>query len=497
MTPPLLEPAVVGPLVMVSVGALMVLMGEVLLSRAHTFMSRAVTPSYIGVLLATLTLLFLGVAGVLTLQQATWPDPVAFNPANPMLIADALSSVLSILILLTALLVCALAVTYLDELDINHGEFYALVLFSTAGMTLVVSAVDLLVLYLGIELMSLPIYVLAGFDRTRLRSNEAGVKYFLLGGFASAIMLYGMALLYGVAGSTGYDALAAALTPENPMGLVGVGLLIAGLGCKLGAVPFHQWAPDVYEGSPSVVTAFMAVAVKVAAVGALLRICATAFTPVGEILHALLAWLAIATLLVGALMACIQENVKRLLAYSTIAHGGFLLAALSIGTVTSYGAAVFYLVCYAFTNLGAFAVVVSLAHRGRDFERVSDFAGLQRSRPGLAAAMTLFVVSLAGVPMTAGFMARWRVLASVIESGHMLLAIVSVLATVVLFYAYLRIPISMWMQEPSGEPPRPESTTPELFVLALCAALVLYLGVFPDALFPTLTWAQQSVADLF
>ena len=491
MTPPLLEPAVVGPLVMVAAGSLVVLMGEVLLSRAHTFMSRAVTPSYIGVLLATLTVFFVGIAGVLAVQQGTWPDAVAFNPANPMLIADGLSSALSTMVLLTALLVCTLAVTYLDELDINHGEFYALILLSATGMLVVVAATDLLTLYLGIELMSLPIYVLAGFDRARLRSNEAGVKYLLLGGFASAIMLYGMALLYGVAGGTGYDALTAALTPESPMALVGVGLLIVGLGFKLGAVPFHQWAPDVYEGSPSVVTAFIAVAAKVAAVGALLRILSTAFAPLGEILQDLLGWLAIITLLVGALMASIQENVKRLLAYSTIAHGGFVLAALAMGTPASYGAVVFYLLCYLFTNLGAFAVVVSLAHRGRDFERISDFAGLRQSRPGLAAAMTLFMVSLAGFPMTAGFMARWRVLATVIESGHMSIAIVCVLATVVLLYAYLRIPIYMWMRDPAGEPPRPESTTPELFVLFLCTAAVLYLGVFPDAVIPALSWASS------
>ena len=331
MIPPLLEPQVVAPLVLVALGALLVLVGEVLLSRTHTFMSRAVTPSYVGVLLAALTTVALGIAGVVAVQQAGWPEPVAFNPGNAMFVADAFSGTVSALLILVALLCCSLAVTYLDELDIHHGEFYALVLFSTAGMLMLVSAVDLLTAYLGVEVMSLPLYVLAGFDRTRLRSNEAGLKYFLLGAVASAILLYGMSLLYGAAGATSYEAIRAAVTPDSPLALAGLGLVVVGLGFKLAIVPFHQWAPDVYEGSPSVVAAFIAVGVTVASSAALLRMTALAFAPFGETLEGLLGWLAILTLLVGSLMSVVQHNVKRLLAYGTLAQVGFLLMGAARG----------------------------------------------------------------------------------------------------------------------------------------------------------------------
>jgi NADH-quinone oxidoreductase subunit N len=497
MIPPLLEPAVIGPLALVGVGALVVLVGEVVLSHAHTFMSRAVTPSYLGVLLAALTSFFLCVAGVLALQQASWPEPVAFNPLNAMFMADGFSGSLSVLILLSSLLCSGLAVTYLDELDINHGEFYALVLFSTAGMLMLVSAVDLLTAYLGVELMSVPIYVLAGFDRTRLRSNEAGLKYFLLGVFASAIMLYGMALLYGVAGATSYEAIRAAVTPESPLALTGLGLVLVGLAFKIGAVPFHQWAPDVYEGSPSVVAAFISVGVTVASTAALLRVMALGFAPFGDVVLGLFWWIALLTLVVGSLMTLIQRNVKRLLAYGSIAQVGFMLIGVAAGGPDGYAAVVFYLLCYVFTMLGAFAVVVSLAHRGEDCEELSSFAGLARSRPGLAAVMAVFSFSLAGIPVTAGFMAKWRVASAAIAAGEMPLVVLGVLASVVVAYAFVRIPVLMYMREPEGLSPRPESTTPELFVLALCTAAVIYLGVIPDTILPTLEWAQQSVAALY
>ena len=497
MNPPLLEPSVIAPLALVAFGALVVLAGEAVLSRTHTFMSRAVTPSYIGALLATLTSFFLAVAGVVALQQSGWPDAVAFNPTNPMFVADRFSGSLSAMILLVALLCGSLAVTYLDELNINHGEFYALLLFSTSGMLMLVSSVDLLTLYLGLELASLPLYVLAGFDRVRLRSNEAGLKYFLLGGVASAILLYGMALLYGVAGSTSYEVLRGAVSPENPLALIGLGLVLVGLVFKIAAVPFHQWAPDVFEGSPAVVAAFMSVAVKLAAVGVLLRIVSSAFGPVAEILQSVLWWIALLSIVVGSLMALVQDNVKRLLAYSTVAHAGFVLIGVVSGTVESYGAVVFYLLCYAFMNLGAFAVVISLAHHGRDFDRIDRFAGLARERPGLAACMTLFMISLAGVPMTAGFMAKWRIVSTGIDAGHMPLALVAVLASVVSLYFYLRIPMLMYMRDPVGDSPRAESTTPEIFVMALGALAVLYLGIIPDTVIPALEWTRQSVLQLF
>jgi NADH-quinone oxidoreductase subunit N len=416
---------------------------------------------------------------------------------NATFTADGFSGSLSVLVLSISLLCTGLAVTYLDELGIHHGEFYSLVLFSTAGMLMLVSSVDLLTTYMGVEIMSLPVYVLAGFDRTRLRSNEAGLKFFLLGAFASAIMLYGMALLYGVAGGTSYEAIRVAATPESPLALTGLGLIVVGLAFKLGAVPFHQWAPDVYEGSPSVVAAFISVGVTVASLAALLRIVVLAFGPFGEVLPGVLWWIALLTLSVGSLMTLIQQNVKRLLAYGCIAHVGFMLVGIVAGGPEAFAAVIFYLVCYAFSALGAFAVVVSLAHRGKDCEALSSFSGLARSRPGLAAVMALFALSLSGIPVTAGFMAKWRVASASIAAGEMPLVVLAVLASVVVAYAFLRIPVLMYMRDPEGAAPRPESTTPELFVLALCTLAVVYLGLVPNTFFPTLDWAQRSAAALY
>jgi NADH-quinone oxidoreductase subunit N len=377
-------------------------MGEVFLSRRKTFLGRKMTESTIGSLLALVAMASLALAAYMAIGQALSGAPQIFNPENPMFQLDRFSALVTALIAFASFLCCALSIAYLDELHINHGEYYALILFATAGMMLMVAAVDMLPVYLGLELMSIPIYVLSGFDRRRLRSNEAAMKYFLMGSFASAILLYGVALLYGVSGSTSFVAIRAAFDSNSSMGVAGLSLLIVGFAFKISSVPFHQWAPDVYEGAPSSVTAFMSVTVKIAAFAALLRVLALSFEPLGDLLTNVLWALAALTVVVGNLMAIIQDNVKRLLAYSSIAHAGYLLIGFVPGTVEGYSAVVFYLICYLFMNLGAFAVVVALAHHGQDCERVQSFAGLAKSRPALAALMTLFMLSLAGIPGTAG-----------------------------------------------------------------------------------------------
>jgi NADH-quinone oxidoreductase subunit N len=500
MTPPELNFAVVGPIAFVSIGAMVVLVGEVMLTRAKSFLGRPVTDTYVGGVLAFASIFFLGVAAYMSLVHAVAGEPELFDAGNPMFQLDRYSALLTAIVAFAALLSCALSVNYLDELRINHGEFYALVLFATAGMMLMIPAVDMLAVFLGLELMSIPIYVLAGFDRRKLTSNESAMKYFLIGSFASAILLYGMALLYGVAGATSFTAIRAAFDPDSPLAVAGLGLVVVGFAFKISSVPFHQWTPDVYEGAPSAVTAFMSVTVKVAAFGTLLRVIALAFDPVPALLNVL--WvLAALTMVVGNVMAVIQDNVKRLLAYSSIAHAGYLLIGFVPGTAEGYTAVVFYLVCYLFMNLGAFAVVVALANRGADCERMESFAGLARTRPGLAALMTLFMVSLAGIPGTAGFMGKVMVFSAAVNAGHVWLAILGVLMSVVSVYYYLRLPVLMYMRDPGAEAPRMEIATGEIVVLAVCAGGVLLLGLFPNgepiSSLHLLDWAKESVAQLF
>jgi NADH-quinone oxidoreductase subunit N len=503
VTPPDLNLSVIGPVAWVGIGAMLVLLGEVLLSRTQSFLGRRLTTSAVGTLLAFTAMASLLGAAYMAIGHAASGLTVAFNPDHPMFQLDRFSALVTAVIALAALLSCALSIAYLDELHINHGEFYALVLFSTAGMMLMVSAVDMLPVFLGLELMSIPIYVLAGFDRSKLRSNESAMKYFLIGSFASALMLYGMALLYGVSGATSFAAIRAAFDPSNAMAMVGLGLVLVGFAFKISSVPFHQWTPDVYEGAPSAVTAFMSVTVKVAAFAALLRVIALAFDPLGDLLQNLFWVMAALTMIVGNVMAVIQENIKRLLAYSSIAHAGYLLIGFVSGTPEGYSAVVFYLICYVFMNLGAFAVVVALANRGQDCERMQSLAGLARSRPGLAGLMTLFMISLAGIPGTAGFMGKFAIFSSAVSAGFVPLAILGVLTSVISVYYYLRIPVLMYMREPSEEAPRMQLSTGEGLVLAICAFAVLYLGITPNGSIwglgdvPVLDWARDSVRFLF
>jgi len=422
-----------------------------------------------------------------------------FDVANPMFQLDGFSALVTALIGLAALLSCALSMHYLDELRINHGEFYALILFSTSGMMLMVAAVDMLPVFLGLELMSIPIYVLAGFDRRRLRSNESALKYFLIGSFASAILLYGVALLYSVAGTTSFAGIRAGFDASNTLALAGLAFVVVGFAFKISSVPFHQWTPDVYEGAPSAVTAFMSVTVKLAAFAAFLRVLTLSFEPLGDLLGNVLWMLAALTLVVGNLMAVIQENIKRLLAYSSIAHAGYLLIGFVPGTAAGYSAVVFYLIAYLFMNLGAFGVVVALAHRGQDCERMSSLAGLAQKRPGLAALMTLFMIALAGIPGTAGFTGKFLIFSAAVDAGEVWLAILGVLMSVVSVYYYLRVPVLMYMHDPGEESQRAGLDSGEIVVLAVCALGVVYLGLFPNGALPivgevnALDWARHSV----
>jgi NADH-quinone oxidoreductase subunit N len=504
MTPPVIHLAPLGPIVFVALGAMAVLMGEVFLSRAKTVFGRPVTEAWIGSLLAVVSILALGIACYMAGVVFVSGTSQVFNPSHAMFELDGFSSLITAVIAMAALLSCGLSISYLAELRINHGEYYALVLLSVSGMMLMVAAVDLIAVFLGLELMSIPIYVLAGFDRRKLRSNESALKYFLIGSFASAILLYGMAFLYGTVGSTSFAAIRSGFDPGNPLAQIGLGLVVVGFAFKISSVPFHQWTPDVYEGAPSAVTAFMSVTVKVTAVAALLRLVGLAFGGLEEALVHVVWMLAALTMIVGNVMAVIQDNVKRLLAYSSIAHAGYLLIGLVTGTPESYSAVVFYLIVYVFMNLGAFGVVVALAQHGHDCERIESFAGLSRTRPVLAALMTLFMLALAGIPGTAGFIAKFTIFAAAVQADVIWLTILGVLMSVVSVYYYLRIPVLMYMREPSEEAPRLEISSGEGLVLGVCAFAVLFLGIFPNygtlPLFGdvhVLDWARDSVQRLF
>jgi NADH-quinone oxidoreductase subunit N len=310
--------------------------------------------------------------------------------------------------------------------------------------------------------------------------------------------------LYGVSGGTSFETIRAGFDAGNPIGLVGLGLVVVGFAFKISAVPFHQWTPDVYEGAPSAVTAYMSVTVKVAAFATLIRLLAMAFGPIEASLEHIFWVLSALTIVVGNVMAIIQDNVKRMLAYSSIAHAGYLMIGLVTGTIEGYSAMIFYLIAYTFMNLGAFGVVVALANRGNDCERIDSFAGLARTRPGLAALMALFMLSLAGIPGTAGFLGKFKIFMAAVDSGDIWLLIIGVLMSVVSVYYYLRIPVLMYMREAGNESHRTEISSGEGLVLVFCALAVLSLGLFPNHV-PTLffgdldvlDWARRSVGMFF
>lgn len=499
---PTLRLDALAPLAFLGVGTLVVLLGEVFLSRARSVRRRSSPEIFIGTILAGTTALVLLLTLIVAVQAYMANTAWAFNLDHPMLRFDRFANFGIGLVCLAGILVCTISADYLNGLRIHHGEYYAFILLAVSGMVLMIAAVDMLTVFLGLEIMSLPIYVLAGFDRRKLRSNESSLKYFIIGAFASGLLLYGMALLYGATGSTAFENIRAGFDPADPLAMTGLALVWIGFAFKIASVPFHQWTPDVYEGAPTSVTAFMAVTVKVAAFMTVLRILVAAFDGALVSLHDVLWWMAAVTMIVGNVMAVIQDNVKRMLAYSSVAHAGYLMIGLVAATSEAFAAMLFYLFAYVFMALGAFTVMIVLAHRGRDAERFEDFAGLGRERPALAAAMVLFMISLAGIPGTAGFMAKFKLFMAAASAEQVPLMLIAVASTLVSIFFYLRLPVVMYMHEPSEEPRRTGTSSGEGFALFVCVALVLILGFFPtdgpgplEHLRP-LEWARDSVAFL-
>ena len=378
------------------------------------------------------------------------------------------------------------------------GEYYAMVLFAIAGMMLMGQATDLLVIFLALETMSIAVYILTGIRRDMQQSTEAAFKYFLLGAFASSFFLYGIAFLYGTTGTTNIDEMSTRIAAQsmsgNPMILLGIGLLIVGFAFKIAAVPFHMWSPDAYEGAPAVVTGFMSTGVKAAAVAAFVRVFLKGLDPMIADWAPIIWWIAALTMIVGTVVGVAQTSLKRMLAYSSIAHGGYLLAGLVAGNEVGKAAILFYLAAYALTNLGAFGVIALIGSRERANDDLRDYAGLWHTHPALASLMTFFLLSLGGFPPTAGFIAKWYIFSAAIGSGYYGLAIIGVLSSVVSVFFYLRIVVMMYMTDRDARPvPAPIS---RLAMGGLVVAMlgVLYLGVLPTRL---IELAQQSIGTIF
>src|SRR4249919_1878477 len=379
------------------------------------------------------------------------------------------------------------------------GEYYALMLFATAGMILMATATDLLVIFLALEVMSLAVYVLTGIRRDSPASTEAAFKYFLLGAFASAFFLYGIAFTYGLTGSTRLDRIgsmvAAQATTPTPMLMLALGLLLVGFAFKVSAVPFHMWTPDAYEGAPPAVTGFMSTGVKAAAFAAFVRVFLSALEPLHASWAAVLWPIAAATMIIGTVVGVAQTNVRRMLAYSSVGHGGYLLLALMSGNDYGKGAVLFYLLTYAITNLGAFGVIGLLKDYDRPNDKVTDYAGLWHDHPALAALMTMFMLSLGGFPPMAGFIAKWYVFSAAIKAGYTWLAIIGVLTSVVSVFFYLRIVVMMYMT-PSGETIARFPSVPKIAGAALVASaiVIFYLGILPARV---LDLAAASIRTIF
>jgi NADH-quinone oxidoreductase subunit N len=430
-------------------------------------------------------------AYALSLQS---PNP-ARGTFNDMFLVDGFSWVFQWLFFVITGISALISLRFTERESMNRGEYYALLLFACSGMSLMAASGDLILTFLGIEILSIATYILAGFKRNDVRANESSLKYFLLGSFATAFLLYGIALIYGSTGSTNYAVIreVARLQGAPPVTLViGMGLLLVGFGFKIATVPFHAWAPDVYEGAPTAVTAFMIVGPKAAGFAALIRVLVQALPSLQADWRAILWVSAILTMTVGNVVAVLQSNIKRMLAYSAIAHAGYILVGIVANSSDSYKAVIFYLIVYTAMNLGALAIILSLSRKGDERVRIEDYAGLGKTQPLPAAALSLFLVSLAGFPLTGGFLGKFYLFSAAIHEGFVGLAIIGVLNSVLSVYYYFRLMVVMYMKEPlDAETDSIPLTT--LAAIAIAAIAVMWAGLSPDWL---LNLATRSLLPL-
>jgi NADH-quinone oxidoreductase subunit N len=459
---------------------------------------------YFNALMAMAGVIFSGI----TLWQISKVSAVAgdrqfgfFNndqPANPSLIVDHFSLFFGIIFLAATALIILLSVSYMKIEQEDHGEFYALILFATIGMMFMVEGLDLIVQFIGLETMALSFYVLVGFLRRERRSNEAALKYLLLGAFSSGILAYGFSLLYGLSGSTNLIVITNAMIhrePSNPLVLLALVTVAAGLFFKIAAVPFHQWAPDVYEGAPTTITAYLSVASTAASFALLMRLFQTVFWPAKDHWVGLLGVVAVASMTVGNLAAITQTNIKRMLAYSSISHAGYILMGLVAAGTGAQGnqnglkGISVYLFGYAFMQIGAFAVVIILRKRGLIGDELKDLNGLISRSPGAAVLLLIVMLSLAGIPPTIGFLGKYYIFLALLQTGHIYLAIFAAAYVVPALYYYFRVIVHAFLKESNDAEPQ-VVTVWQTIALTICGFVVLGAGIYPE---PLLKLAEYSL----
>ncbi len=436
-----------------------------------------------------LTIGALLIAGVLVLSG------VPGTGYHGQFVVDPYTGFAKLLVLVAVSLSVILSLDYNEHANMRRFEFPILMLFSSIGMMLMVSASSLMTLYVGLELMSLSIYVLAAFARDERRSAEAGLKYFVLGALASGLLLYGISLVYGFSGTMSFDALANLMAQPgaaSPGLIVGLVFIVAGLAFKISAVPFHMWTPDVYEGAPTPVTAFMGTAPKVAAMVLLVRLLAGPFQPLLGQWQQLIVLVSIASMLLGSLAAIGQANIKRLMAYSSIGHMGYALIGLAAGTADGVRGVLIYMLTYVFMNAGTFACIIAMRRRGRNVEGVGDLAGLGRTDPAMALAIAVFMFSMAGIPPFSGFWGKYFIFTAAVQQGMWTLAVIGVLSSVIGAFYYIRIIKVMYFDEPAEAfDPRPVSLS---FVAAASGIFTTFFFLFPA---PVVAAAQAAARVLF
>jgi NADH-quinone oxidoreductase subunit N len=435
----------------------------------------------------------IGLAGALVASCFLWDtDAVSFGVVR----ADNFALFINIILCIIGIITMVFSHEVVEREGLPAGEYYALTLFGISGMMLMAAAIDLLVIFLALEVLSLSVYVLTGLRRNSAQGAEAAFKYFLLGAFSSAFFLYGIAFAFTISGSTRLDAVATAMAsgPTETLALLAVGLLAVGFCFKVSAVPFHMWTPDAYEGAPTVVTAFMSTAVKAAAFGSFARVFLSTLEPMQGHWVPMLSAVAAVTMIGGSVLGVLQSNIKRMLAYSSIAHAGYLLLGIVAANSAGKAAILFYLLAYAVANLGALGIVALLGTADHPHDQLRDFAGIWKSRPGLAGLMTVFLLSLGGFPPMAGFIGKWYIFNAAVQDGHYWLAIIGVLTSVVSVFFYLRIVVMMYMTEESGAPARPRVSAFSMAALTFALLATFYLGVLPTRV---LDYALQSIQTIF
>jgi len=480
----------IGPVLALAAAALVVILAKAILrtrGSVHQFS--------LGVSLA-------GVAAAGVLLGFQWNDvrdSGALTTIAGAVRLDSFGVFLGVVVLAATAMALFLAASYLDREGLEAPEYYALMLLSAAGMLAMTTANDLIVVFMALELLSIPLYVLAAFDRRRLSSQESGIKYFVLGAFSSAVFLYGVALTYGATGTTSLTGIGDFLSQntlfEQGTLLAGLALLLVGVGFKVAAVPFHMWTPDVYQGAPTPVTAFMSSATKAAGFAALLRVLGVAFPSYSTDWRPAILAMAALSLIVGSVAAVVQTDVKRILAYSSIAHAGYILVGIQADSARGLQAALLYLFVYAFMTVGAFAVITVATRKGDDHHSLDDYRGLALRRPAVGGLLAFFVLAQAGVPLTGGFVVKLQVFASAVDAGEYGLAVIGVLAAVVAAFFYLRIAVALFSKQKEGDaaPGATEEDRPvdawTGTVLAVTTAAVLFAGILPGA---WLTFAKDA-----